>query len=310
MGNPKRSALGGLVLFYVLVSLILPWAGTAQACTATVGASTFGSIQAAVNAAGTFSTISVTGTCTEGVFIGENKELITLDGGGLATINGPDANTQVVLVRGRNITVKRFTITGGRHGVFVQRGGTAIIDGNTIQNAATRGIHVNQHSFAIITNNLIQNNATDGILINENSSARIGFETGIDTVASPNTIQNNTGRGISITRSSNARIVENTISGNLDDGVAVTRDSQADISKNTINSNGGDGIFVSQNSGVNLGNDTGTTIFDLPNSTTVNNVGFGIRCVTNSYADGRLGSLFGNSGATSFAGSCINSLIP
>lgn len=67
--------------------------------------------------------------------------------------------------------------------------------------------------------------------------------------------------------------------------------SDADIIDNTIsnaiNDNGEDGILVGRNSGVDLGRATGTDLDQLPNSTTVNNTGFGIRCLINSYADGR-----------------------
>ena len=62
---------------------------------------------------------------------------------------------------------------------------------------------------------------------------------------------------------------------------------------------------MSRNSGVNLGEDTGTGIF-APNTTSVNNAGFGLRCAINSYADGRIGSVKGNSGAASFAANCVN----
>ena len=70
--------------------------------------------------------------------------------------------------------------------------------------------------------------------------------------------------------------------------------------------------MMGENSGVDLGRDTGTGIFDLPNDTAVGkaNGGFGIRCFNNSYANGRLGSLNGTSGAESFSGGCNNRLIP
>ena len=252
----------------------------------------------------------MTCTCNENVVVREEKSRITLDGQGTATINGPIATDHTITVRGSGITIKGFTITGGRNGVQVVRGGEALIDGNTIQNTGNNGVIVSQHSSARIINNTIQNNPGNGINVGENSSARIGILTTQDTVASPNTIQNNTDRGIIVNRSSSARIVGNIISNNTDDGIAVGRASHADISSNTINSNGGDGIFLNINSGVNLGSDTGDGIFDVPNSTTENNTGFGIRCVTGGAADGRQGTLNGTSGAASFAGNCINSLIP
>ena len=256
-------------------------------------------------------TLSVSGACNENVQIPEQVVNITLDGQGTATINGPDASSATILVRGDGITIRNFaSITGGETGITVTRGGAALIDSNVIQNTGTNGIVVTQSSSARITNNTIQGNPQTGIVITESSSARIGFNMPDDTEASPNVIQNNKQDGIVVTRSSSARIVGNTISGNTDNGVLVTRVSHGDVSSNTIDGNGGDGVFVSRNSGVNLGEDTGTGIFDLPNTTKVNNVGVGIRCAINSYGDGRIGTLNGVSGPFSFAANCVNATIP
>jgi parallel beta-helix repeat protein len=161
-----------------------------------------------------------------------------------------------------------------------------------------------------IVNSTLELNTRDGIALVEGGAARIGVLRGDSAAASPNIIQSNGRRGVTVTRSSTARIVGNTIQNNTEDGVHVSRVSHADISNNIINGNGGDGIFVSENSGVNLGNNTGTTIFDLPNSTTVNNAGVGIGCDSNSYASGRLGSLNGALGQSGFAPSCVTSLTP
>lgn len=294
----------------VLVAFIwlLPSVVGAQAVDCDLGES----LQAAIDAAATGATITVSGTCNENVTIREEKNRLTLDGQGIATINGPVATNHTIFVRGREITIRGFTITGGRNGVQLIRGGTASIDTNTIQNTGSNGIVLGQDSSARIINNIIQDNPNSGIVVTEHSSARIGFLTASDTVASPNTILNNTGSGIFVSLSSTARIVGNTISTNTGNGVFVNSVSHADIATNTIDGNTGDGILVGRNSGVDLGRDTGDTIFDLPNSTTIGseNGGFGIRCFINSYMDGRLGTLNGASGDVNFTGGCINSLMP
>ena len=252
-------------------------------------------------------TLFVSGACSESVLIPEQVVNITLDGQGTATINGPDASISTILVRGNGITIRNFaSITGGETGIIVTRGGTATIDRNVIQNTGNNGIIVSLSSSARIINNTIQGNPANGILISEGSSARIGF----DTEASPNVIQKNGENGIIVTGTSNARIVGNTISGNTENGILVNRVSHGDVSSNTIDSNGGDGVLVLRNSGVNLGEDTGSGILDSPNTTNVNNAGFGIRCVINSYGDGRIGTLNGASGAVSFAANCVNATIP
>jgi parallel beta-helix repeat protein len=256
-------------------------------------------------------TLFINGACSENVQIPEQVLNITLDGQGTATINGSDANSATILVRGDGITIRNFaSITGGETGITVTRGAAALIDNNVIQNTGTNGVVVTQSSSARIINNTIQGNPANGIVINESSSARIGFNMTDDTEASPNAIQKNGENGIVVTGSSNARIVGNTISGNGDNGVIVNRVSHGDVSSNTIDSNGGDGVFVFRNSGVNLGEDAGSGIFDSPNTTNVNNGGFGIRCAINSYGDGRIGTLNGASGTLSFAANCVNATSP
>jgi parallel beta-helix repeat protein len=255
-------------------------------------------------------TLFVSGTCNENVVIPEQVVNVTLDGQGTATLNTSDAHSSTILVRGTGITIKNFAlITGGDTGILVTRGGGATIDGNVIQNTGSSGVVVNLSSSARIINNSIRENLESGIVISDSSSVRVGFlMAGAD--ASPNVIQNNKENGIVVTGASNARIVGNTISGNAGHGVLINRVSHADVSSNTIDSNGGDGVFVFRNSGVNLGEDTGSGIFDAPNTTNVNNAGFGIRCAINSYADGRRGTLNGVSGAFSFPTGCVDSTNP
>lgn len=188
---------------------------------------------------------------------------------------------------------------------------------NFVRNNTSNGILVNDTSYAEIESNIVSGNGGAGIAVNENSSARIGFQSGVTgTFASGNTIDTNGNRGILVARSSTARIAENTIRDNTGDGIAVVRVSQADIGKNDIsgnqnylNGNPGNGVFVGQNSGVNLGNDSGSNPEDQPNTTTALNAGHGISCSMNSYVDGRQGTLSGVAGNTTFAASCVNSLL-
>jgi parallel beta-helix repeat protein len=267
-----------------------------------------GALQKAIDNAGPGDTIRVSGTCHENVTIPEGTDSITLDGGGGTTIDGPDPALNVILVRGRGITITGFTITGGRVGIDIGRGASAVIDGNTIEGTGRFGITVGAFGTANIANTTIQNNPGHGILLTGNSFAFIGFRTADDTVASPNVIRDNGLNGITVTFSSSARIVGNTISGNLRNGISVDRGSQANISDNTIDGNGQNGIFVTENSGVNLGSDTGGGIFDAPNRTTANNGLSGIVCRLGGYANGRLGTLNGNSAATNVGASCLDSL--
>ena len=269
------------------------------------------SIQDAIRYAGNWSTISVTGTCQENIEIASLHNGITLLAVGTAEISGPAPTLPTVRVGGDNITIKGFTITGGQHGIFVYRNGNVIIDGNTIESTGGHGIGLENSATARILNNTIRNNQYgDGIRINENSSARIGVKYPFDTSAQRNTIEHNAGNGITVLNSSSALIVGNTISENAGDGIKVARVSQADISSNTIDSNNGNGILVTQNSGVNLGNDKGDTIFDRPNTTTIENGLFGLKGTIGGYADGWLGTLDGLRGRVFFDLRSINSTRP
>jgi parallel beta-helix repeat protein len=253
-------------------------------------------------------TLAVTGTCNENVVIPAQIHGVTIDGQGTATINGIDPTGITLINRGTDNTITNIIIAGGQTGIQVQRNSSATIDGVTINGVGGTGILVSGSSTARIVNSTITNNVNgNGIAITENSNARIGFLANSDTIASPNTITGNN-RGITVSESSNAVIVGNTISNNTLEGILVNTVSHADIASNTINGNGNNGIHFGRNSGVDLGADTGTSIFDSPNSTTVNNVGFGIRCFINSYVDRRLGTLNGTLGPKEILAGCVDSL--
>ncbi len=299
---------------------LLPSEGLGQ-CNVSIGPTPYPSIQAAVNAAVAGNTINVSGTCYELVQILANKNLVTLNGVGAPTIIClspppplPDACAiqPNVLVLGKSISITGFNITGGIAGIQVVQGGSATINGNTIYDTGRYGIAVALDSCATIVNNTIHDTGVNpnftgrsGIIVADNSSAYIGFIRPTDLATIPNSIRNNP-NGIIVTRSASARIVGNNISNNTDDGIMVIRASHADISDNLIDGNGQSGIFVSQGSGVNLGNDTGTTIFDLPNSGTNGN--FGLSCSIGGYVDGLLGTLNGLENALRINRSCFNNV--
>jgi nitrous oxidase accessory protein NosD len=162
---------------------------------------------------------------------------------------------------------------------------------------------------ARIVDSVIQNNGGCGVNVSEGSAARVGYRSHTDTQASPNAIVNNES-GVCVSRSSNARIVGSNISNNTRDGINIDTVSHADISDNAINGNARHGIMLNRNSGINLGLTVGPVIFQSPNTTTVNNAGFGIACSINSYAEGSLGSLTGTLGATQFGSQCVNVTVP
>jgi parallel beta-helix repeat protein len=268
------------------------------------------SLQAAVDGALPGSTISVTGTCNESILIRNEKQRLTLDGGGVATINGTSSAAPVVNVRGKGILIQNFTIIGGGNGIHVNRGSNAVIHNNIIQNTGGSGVVVDELSFAVLTNNITRNNAGAGIVVSQSSAARIGFNSDAETVSSGNTIQNNGAGGIIVSSGASARIIGNHIISNTGDGVFVGRDAQSDLAGNAISGNDGDGIEVAENSTLQLGVDSGTGIFEVFNTTTSPNTEFGIRCTDGGSVDGRQGTLIGAGGAASLDGTCSNSLDP
>ena len=89
MEKVKIRRICGLIALGAFL-MLLPSGGLSQPCNATiVGGSSYPSISAAVSAAVFGDIINVSGTCTEIVFVLANKDNITLDGGGTATITCP-----------------------------------------------------------------------------------------------------------------------------------------------------------------------------------------------------------------------------
>lgn len=262
-------------------------------------------------------TIIVAGTCNENVFVSSpvgQFNGVTIDGGGTATINGPDVTLNTLELTGVvAFTVRGLTITGGNDGIAVNTGSQIAIDHVAVQNTGRHGIHFQRGTtMAYVTNSTIQNNPQNGIIINENSYVRVGFTAGVGASqgdTGPCVIQNNGGHGIRIQRSSSARIYTNTISGNGNDGVHVESASYAEVATNTIDMNVKNGVFVSENSALHLGNATGTKNEDNPNTGGGNGL-FGLAASWGAYVQGRLGLLSGASGGSNFTHGANNNLSP
>jgi nitrous oxidase accessory protein NosD len=321
-GDTMKKAITGEI--YGLIALgaflcLVPSVGLGD-CNISIGATTYPSIMAAVSAAAFGNTINVSGTCTEIVQILANKSGITLNGGGTATIicqspipSPVCAAAPGIVITGTQIFISGFNITGGIAGIQVAQGAVATINGNNIYGTQRNGIVVAMNSFATIVNNTIHDTGLNpnypnptGIEVSDNASAWIGVSRPTDTVASPNIIRDNW-NGIRVRRSASAVIVGNDIINNADDGIRVLEGSVADIAGNLIDGNGQNGIFVSQGSGVKLADDdSGTPIFNLPNSGT--NGDKGLSCSIGGYVDGVLGDLDGLHGAVRISKGCFNSL--
>ncbi|AMY07973.1 nitrous oxide reductase family maturation protein NosD [Luteitalea pratensis] len=240
--------------------------------------------------------VLVQGRCLENVVIQSELQRITIDGQGTATVKPPDARQPAIQVLGREIRIKGFTTDGGFSGIAINRGGTAIVDHNMIENASEMGLEVSQNSFGRIINNTIRHSGVDGILVLGSASAHIGVLRTDDTVPSPNSILENGGDGIRVLRTSTARIIGNSLTGNRRSGLSVQQASHADVAGNRFDGNAEHGIRAVGNSAVNLA-DSAMGLFTQPNTTTVPNGLFGIRCESGAHVDGPIGSLVGKNGA-------------
>jgi parallel beta-helix repeat protein len=251
-------------------------------------------------------TVLVSGLCKEQVNIPPEVTRVTFDGQKKTTIQHPggqQASPHAFYNRGKEVTIKNFTVTGGQDGIHLSGPASAMIDGNIVTKNSGRGIHIDKGSIARILNTTVEQSGGIGIDVTGASYAYIGVFIPRVPALAPNTIRNNGGPGINIERTSGAWIVGNTISGNKDSGITVHRNAQADVIANTINGNGGDAITVTYNSGVNFDSEPRK---DGPNKTTQNNAGAGIRCAIGGYVDGPLGTLAGAKGAKDIDKSCVD----
>lgn len=236
-------------------------------------------------------TLLVSGTCNGGILIGPNLQNITIDCNKAGTI-ALSGSGSVLSIKAQKTTITECTIDGGMWGITVSEGGTATITDNTIQNATNFGVFVTRQSFATISRNDIQNNGQHGISIYENGSAAIGASSPLDNIATcGNHIQNNGQNGIAVAFSSYASIVGNTINNNGRNGIGVNMVSIILVSGNDISGNVLDGVYASGGSGVNLGNELGNNIYDLPNTVSTPNGKYGVECNINAYIAGHRGGL-------------------
>ena len=246
IGTGTPALVAGLCFFSALL---------ANAATVSVDCDAGNTITGALGGVKPGDTVLVSGTCKEQVSVAPEIVRITLDGQKKTTIQHPGgtaASPHAVYIRGKEITIKGFTVTGGLDGIHLSGPASTVIDGNVVVKNAGRGIHIDKGSIARILNTTVEQSGGIGIDVTGASYAYIGVYIPRVPALAPNTIRNNGGPGINIERSSGAWIVGNTISNNKESGIVVHRNAQADVIANVINANGGDAVTVSYNGGVNL----------------------------------------------------------
>jgi parallel beta-helix repeat protein len=305
MNQLTTRVAAGMMALAAGLCLPVTWA---NAATLNVDCDTGATIMSALAKVQAGDTVLVSGTCKEHVNIAPELVRITLDGQKKTTIQYPGtpaASPHALYNRGKEITIKGFTVTGGQDGIHLSGPASAVIDGNVVIKNSGRGIHIDKGSIARILNTTVEASGGIGIDVTGASYAYIGVFIPRVPALAPNTIRNNGGAGINIERTSGAWIVGNTIANNKESGIAVHRNAQADVIANVINANGGDAISVSFGSGVNFASEPRK---DGPNQTGpgLNNGGVAIRCTVGGYVDGPIGTLAGTQGVKSFDNSCVD----
>jgi len=313
MTNHVRLVLKGIPLVLAAV-FIVPGSilGQGKSGTHTVTCGPDKTIGQAIQTLKPGDTLLVSGDCYENLVLGQEVERITIDGQGTASIHG-DSTGSTITISGRGITIRGLHVTGGNpQGIGVIDGGSAVIDGNTIEFAERNGVAVFRNSSADILNNVIQNNPLAGIAVQSTSSVRVGwFGPPNNRISAPNTIQRNGAQGIQVYRGSSAQIYTNIIQNNVSHGVIVDRNSQAEVASNLIAGNGGDGIRAMRSASLDIGTDVAhsTPAFD-DDTNTGTNTGFGVQCMIDGFVDGNLGTLTGTLGPKRFTEGCVDSSQP
>ena len=275
-----------------------------------------------------YDTLQLRGTCYVNLLIPATVNDITLDGQGMAIINGPAPSRDVVRIEGRGIILKGLDITGGRDGVHIHWGGQshqrglAGLESNRIHHTGRHGIVVHGNSSMRMLANTVQNNPGWGIYIHENSSARIGdLQYGGGSGGVKNVIEYNGSGGIQVERSSSAHIARNNIQNNAGRGIYVHRGSHAYTVNNKIRNNDQDGVYIggasamrvqgneisgNLGSGVKLNKNAQSTLSG--NSSVAPNASYAVNCGIGSVVDGNVSSLSGNNGVFTSDIGCVEGL--
>jgi hypothetical protein len=137
------------VVMVILLGFGLTAGSRVAAETATVDCNTGGAVGPTLTRLKPGDVLLVQGTCRENIIMQAGVSHVTLDGQGKGTIHAPDARQPAVQVLGREITIKGLTVLGGQFGIAINRGATAVVEGNTMQNAALSGLEVSRTALRV-----------------------------------------------------------------------------------------------------------------------------------------------------------------
>ena len=140
----RHSLVAISICFYSVIS---------HAATLTVDCDSGGKIMEALSKARPGDTVLTSGTCNEHVNIAPEQVRITLDGQKKTTLKHPggeQTSPHALYNRGKEITIKNFTVTGGLDGIHLSGPASAVLDGNVVVDNKGRGIHIDKGSIAML----------------------------------------------------------------------------------------------------------------------------------------------------------------
>jgi hypothetical protein len=275
--SASARVLHRLVFCAMLVASVLFAASSASAANLTVicpggGPGAYPSITAALNAitnnAGPNS-ITVSGTCTENIFIRNQNDLFihnALGSTAVITNAASPAEITVQLFGSRLVTFDGLTIQGGNPGLFVNQGSDLQMFNSVIEkNVGTGAIVLIKSDLNLGISCAIRNNGSSGLVVgdssvvvvmspiqilNNNGSGAVAFSNGYIKFQSTggHIIEGNAGSGVAADTEGHVFLqsdLPTVIRNNRDDGLAFTRGSTGRVDgQNTIENNGAVGVRV------------------------------------------------------------------
>ena len=199
--------------------------------------------------------VLVRGTCNEHVTI--SRDDVTLRGqpGGGATVTGPDASLDTILILKDTVNIEDLSVTGGFNGIRLQGPSYAGVTNVIVRNTANHGIIVRAGDIAIM-NSTVEYAGGSGVMLSRGASARIvnsNFRdchvTGItadgnSTVGvNGGTVSNNEGTGVLLSSGSQGGVNNAEILGNAAHGVLAQAGSVLNVYNSKVRDNGEAGVF-------------------------------------------------------------------
>ncbi len=219
-------------------------------CTVTVGTRTYGSLQAAIDAAKDGATITVRGVCRGPVRIDRRKAL-TIEGvpptaagcpdDGLrpthltSTVRGSGDNEVIKVTGSANVVIRYLNVVDGSSaGVELKDALTSTIHCNCIARN-TEGVELHGGERHEVSQNLVARNHDDGIRLRSGASAARS------NLVRQNRVEENGGDGVDLVNADLNQVLRNLVTGNGttsdDSGIEVENSDQNTIDANTINGN-------------------------------------------------------------------------